>query len=488
MEGLVNLRSRAALAATTLFAAACGAAAQAPPHDTTQATPSAGHEADATSPRRARDCAQGEVNKSALALVAQDDEQRRATDGRDTSPVDWADLREGYRSLLGGCPDAPGLAPLYVKYGRLLLDVQAPEEAQPVFRSLVCHDRYPTPAPATAQHLPQDRVDEVRRRTTLGASPPPPAPPVASTDPLPPFVDPYPGDCKPLAGATPEMIAEGWYSLGEHHLTGLGDGGPFEPNRALAAYRHALAAATGDVRALALYKLGFVYVRTARYASGVKSFVALLDELEQKPVNDGDTRRTLVTDATFYIATSLGFGNFEGPPESSAGPPADDPIDVAKSTAELEKLYAVALTRLQDPAILKRDAAYAPAIYRALASDLEDHTLYGLANRTRELYLAAFPVERQIPRVVADMIHAYIASSSVLKVSSPAKSAEAGRRARAELARLRKLVKSGPWFEANRGDTEAMREAGAQLERAESDVAGRPPKPSSATGALIQIR
>jgi tetratricopeptide (TPR) repeat protein len=181
-------------------------------------------------------------------------EERARTDA-DASEDVAAGLRPAialYKRILREFPQYRERAGIYYYLGHAYNDSGRVPEAQQVFRSLVCHDRYPYPAAADPKDperdvvgkLPQDHDRAFWQAWSSGraAQAKGRAKGAAGGDEA-TFVDPFPDACQPIPQATPpgqepRYLAEAWWLIGDHHFNEADPaGGPYNLNRAESAYR-----------------------------------------------------------------------------------------------------------------------------------------------------------------------------------------------------------------------------------------------------------
>src|SRR5690606_18879605 len=91
--------------------------------------------------------------------------------------------------------------------------------------------------------------------------------------------------------------------------------------------------------------------------------------------------------------------DFEGPPASDPLIPRSDVLDLEGDSLAAEEKMAVAIERVQDPALIPQDKKWTVEIYKALAKEFAEIAQYRNAIRVLELTLAKFPLDRDAPKM-----------------------------------------------------------------------------------------
>jgi tetratricopeptide (TPR) repeat protein len=398
-----------------------------------------------------------------------------------------ADLTEGlrpaidiYRSIVEQYPAYQESAAVHYYLGHALTDAGRLEEGQQAWRSLVCANRYQvTSAPASGgqggdaqgtvlvQRLPQDH-DRRFWNEWYNKNPVPLdqlGGPRASSSQLGvkeeelTFVDPYAG-CEPLPqdlapGDEPRYLAEIWWQIGNFHFDALGHGGPYALNRAVSAYDHALQFRKPPLYGVALYKQAWAYFKQQRYKTAVQAFVELLRYADEQEKKTGDAGADFRSEAYTYIAGSLTYVDFDGPPADDPNIPRSDVLDVELDPLIAEERMSVAIDRVQDPALIPQDQKWTSAIYKALAQEFIEISQHRNAIRALEITANKFPLDRDAPAIVNRIAELYDQLSRYAPDGSPARAEYAGRALSARM-QLANYVGETVWTEANRDDPEAL--------------------------------
>ncbi len=385
-----------------------------------------------------------------------------------------------YRQLIREYPAYEEIAAVHYYLGHALTDLGRIDEGQQAWRALVCKNRYQiTEDPADARRievepLAQDH-DTKFWNEWYNANPLPldanaigakRVTDVARADPADElrFQDPYPASCEMqpqvvATGADPRYVAEVWWQLGNFHFDQIDPGaGPYAFNRAVSAYGHSLQYEKPPLFGVALYKQAWTYFKQQRYQQAVGEFVRLLRYADEQETRTGDPGADFRAEAFTYIAGSLTYVDFAGPPADHPAIPRNDVLDTEPDPVVAEQRMAVAIERVQDPEIVPQDAKWSVEVYKALAQEFVDITQHRNAITTLELTLQRFPMDRDAPLMqnkVADLCEA-------LSRLAPEGSASRQEQAAAALAartRLKDYVGVTAWTEANKDDPEALQQA-----------------------------
>lgn len=393
-----------------------------------------------------------------------------------------------YKRVITEFPGYRELAGIYYYLGHALNDSARFPEAQQVWRSLVCHNRYAYPAPLDAKDptrdaigkLPQDHdADywtgwEARHSTPIGAHDKKPggkaggkgARPaeVSEAEDETSFVDPFPGDCQPIPqkavpGAEPRYVAEVWWQIGDFYFNELDRaGGPFNYNRAESAYQHSLKFKKPPVHGVAMYKLAWTYFKQQRYETSVHQFIALLRYTDEQEKLTGDPGADFRAEAYTYIAGSLTYLDFTGPGADEPYIPRNDVLDTETDARIAEQKMRIAIDRVQDAKLVPQDQKWSVEIYKALMQEYKELNQYRNTVEVGELILAKWPMHRDAPVVqnqIAD-IYDTLTSQSREGTAERAQNSAKALEARTKLAQY---VGTTPWVEANKDDPEAIQTA-----------------------------
>ncbi|HSC85666.1 MAG TPA: hypothetical protein VLC09_00265 [Polyangiaceae bacterium] len=396
---------------------------------------------------------------------------------------DDADLIEGlrpaialYRDVVAAYPGYREAAAVHYYLGHALTDSGRLSEAQQAWRSLVCHNRYqvtsdPTkPEALRVQVLPQDHDEEFwtgwyNRHPIpldqLGKRGNPKQ--VTARDEELVFGDPYEG-CEPIPqiaepGEEPRYLGEVWWQLGNHHFDGIDrESGPYNLNRAVSAYEHGLVFHKPPLYGVTLYKQAWTYYKQQRYQAAVEWFVKLLHYTDEQERLTGDPGADFRSEAYTYIAGSLTYVDFTGPPATDPFIPRSDVLDLEPDPLRAEEKMAVALTRVQDPALVPQDRKWSVEIYKGLAQEFIEISQNNNAIAALELTVQKFPLDRDAPVMVNRVAELYDQLARLAPPGSPIGVEFAGKAldARTQLA---KYVGTTSWTNANRDDPEALARA-----------------------------
>ncbi|MEM1032646.1 MAG: hypothetical protein AAGN82_20035 [Myxococcota bacterium] len=383
-----------------------------------------------------------------------------------------------YRRIMTEYPRYRELAAVYYYLGHAHNDMAQLEESQYVWRSLVCHNRYPSPLAQEDSRRPDPRrmAQDHDREFWLGWFGRHPKPMDVVRDEggeLDPedeekYVDPYPDDCAAIAqntlpGEDPRYVAEIWWRIGDHHFekTEFDEwGGPYNLNRARSAYLQSMRFKKPPVFGVAMYKLAWTYYKQQRYRAAVDQFVELLeytDEQERKTGNPGADFRA---EAYAYIAGSLMYIDFDGPEADDPFIARDDIFDLEPDPVVIEEKMHVAIDRVQDPGLIPQERPWTIDIYKALAFEYKEYNHYQNSIELNELILAKYPMHRDAPAVQNAIAETYEALAQQTQGTEREKYQKLALDARGKLVDYVATPATTPaWVEANKEDPEAIRAA-----------------------------
>jgi tetratricopeptide (TPR) repeat protein len=361
--------------------------------------------------------------------------------------------------------------------GHSLNDSARIDEAQQAFRSLVCSNRYhiqPTssePVTLALEALTQDHdqafwtewynknpipLDQLgTKKSERGAT-------VARDEEL-VFHDPY-QDCRAvpeqgtLPGDEPRYLAEVWWQIGNYHFDQLSQGGPYELNRAASAYEHSLEFKKPPLYGVSLYKEAWTNFKQQRYEAAVEHFATLLHYADEQQEKTGDPGADFRAEAYTYIAGSLTYVDFVGPPAIDPYIARSDALDLERDPLVAEEKMAVAIDRVQDPELIPQDKKWTVEIYKALAQEFVELNQNHNAIVTLELVATKFPLDRDAPVIVNRIAELYDAQGRLLPLGSPVRE-ELAKKALEARTRFSQFVGNTPWTEANKEDPEALSQA-----------------------------
>ncbi|WP_438004400.1 hypothetical protein WME89_37265 [Sorangium sp. So ce321] len=392
-----------------------------------------------------------------------------------------------YKRVISEFPQYRELAGIYYYLGHALNDSVRFPEAQQVWRSLVCHNKYPYPvAPDpkdptrdTVGKLPQDHdADywtgwESRHPTPIGSTPGGRAVQSArraargqapAVEDETAYVDPYPDDCQPIPqktalGAEPRYIAEVWWQIGDYHFNEIDRaGGPFNYNRAESGYRQSIKYKKPPVHGVAMYKLAWTYFKQQRYETSVRQFIELLRYTDEQEKLTGDPGADFRAEAYTYIAGSLTYLDFVGPGPDEPYIPRNDVLDVETDPRMAEQKMRIAIERVQDPKLIPQDQKWTVEIYKALAMEFKELNQYRNTIEVSEIILQKWPMHRDAPVVQNQIADIYDTLTSQSREGTAERALNSAKALEAR-TKLAQYVGMTPWVEANKDDPEAIQTA-----------------------------
>ncbi len=382
-----------------------------------------------------------------------------------------------YRRIIKEFPKYEEIAAVHYYLGHSFTDAGRIDEGQQAWRTLVCGSRYsvqddPNDAgKILLQPMPQDHDDKFwndwynknpvpldqakAKRGTIKRG----ADKQVDTEEL-TFADPYDG-CKPLPqkiepGEDPRYLAEIWWQLGNFHFDQIDPhGGPYNLNRSVVAYSQSMQYTKPPIYGVALYKLAWTFFKQQRYHTAVDNFVKLLAYADEQEAKTGDPGADFRQEAFTYIAGSLTYVDFEGPPPEHPYIPRSDVLDTESDPVRAEEKMAIAIARVQDPHLIPQDKKWTVEIYKALSQEFIEITQNRNAVATLELTLKKFPMDRDAPVMQNKVAELYDQLSRLAPEGSAAR-AEYGSKALEARTKLAAYVGTTPWVDANRDDPEAL--------------------------------
>lgn len=384
-----------------------------------------------------------------------------------------------YRRIIREYPKYEELAAVHYYLGHALTDSARIEEGQQAWRALVCQNRYQVRDSSSdakrlqLQPLEQDHesrfwdiwynknplpVDQAAGKKGAAGNP-------KAFDPSEELVyrNPY-KDCQAIpqrttAGEEPRYLAEIWWQLGNFHFDQIDpNAGPYNLNRAVTAYEAGMQYKRPPLYGVTLYKLAWAYFKQQRYATATEWFVRLLAYADEQEAKTGDPGADFRTEAYTYIAGSLTYVDFDGPGKNDPYIPRNDVLDTETNPVEAESKMAIAIKRVQDPALIPQDKKWTVEIYKALAQEFTDISQNRNAIATMELMLQKFPLDRDAPLVQHKVAELYDQLARLAPEGSDSR-AQYSAKALEGRSRLAAYVGATPWTDANRDDPEALQQA-----------------------------
>lgn len=420
-------------------------------------------------------------------LAALYDERARASSA--------SDISEGlkpaillYKRILREFPEYRELAGVYYYLGHALYDSNRLEEAQQVWRSLVCANLYPYPVPTSPtdpdkdiiKPLPQDhdqafwsewhhRYPTAETLASGGQAKGRKAKPAAGADELSAdetvYRDPFPETCVPIAqkidpGRDPRYLAEVWWKIGDWYFDEVdAAAGPYTFNRAVSAYRRSMQASAnekGVLYGVSMYKLAWTYFKQQRYEAATRQFVDLLNYTDDVYKKTGDPGADFRAEAYTYIAGSVTYLDFVGPAETEPFIPRPDAIDLyGNEPAKMEEKMRVAIQRVQDPTLIPQDRPWSVNIYKALADEFKDLNQSRNRIEVSELMLQKWPMSRDAPEIQAGIADTYEELARLSREGTAERKENAAKALEAR-SKLAAYVGNSRWVEANKDDPEAL--------------------------------
>lgn len=402
-----------------------------------------------------------------------------------------------YLRIIREYPSYEQIAGVYYFLGHAYTDATRLEEGQQAWRSLVCSNHFEVkedsahPGHIVQQPLPQDHDEKfwtewynrhpipldqeaaVPKKTAKKApagkkknkKAEPEEPQLASVEAEElRFKNPYPEDCTIIAqqveqGEEPKYVAEAWWQVGNYHFDQIDvAGGPYELNRSMSAYEHSMQYKKPPIYGVSMYKRAWTYVKQQRYRPAVEWFVNLLHYADEEEERTGDAGADFRSEAYTYIAGSLTYVDFDGPPADYPAIPRSDVLDTETNPVVAEQKMHIAIDRVQDPKLIPQDKKWTVEIYKALAREFIEITQNRNAIAVLEVTLKKFPMDRDAPMMQNKVADIYDELARLAPDKSAAKEEYAAKALEAR-TRLADYVGATPWTDANRDDPEALQKA-----------------------------
>lgn len=408
-----------------------------------------------------------------------------------------------YKRIVREFPNYGELAGVYYYLGHAYNDSARLEEAQQVWRSLVCHNhfRYPVPPDPTdpskdsVQRLPQDHepdwwlgwtarhpkpMDIVRAERGDDAADEVDAADGDENS----YKDPYPDSCQAIAqkldeGEDPRYVAEIWWQIGDYHFEEIDPwGGPYNLNRAESAYRQSMKIEKPPVFGVAMYKLAWTFYKQQRYETAVREFVRLLTYTDEQEKLTGNSGADFRAEAYAYIAGSVTYVDFDGPARNDPYIGRNDIFDLESDSAVIEEKMHQAIDRVLDPDLMPQNTpqclpkktsdecpnccepTWTVEVFRALAFEYKEYNQYHNLIELDKLILERWPMHRDAPIVQNQIAEVYEQLAGQSRGEEHDKYARLALEARGDLVEYVATPDSiPPWVEANQDDPEAIRTA-----------------------------
>lgn len=414
-----------------------------------------------------------------LAALYEERDREKALFSDDPEAIaDLSAATKLYQQIIREFPNYEEIAAVIYYLAHAYTDAGELEMGQQAFRTIVCHNKYEVkedpanPANILVQPQPQDHdqkfwdewinkhfepldLDPRYKGAKLLEAPP-------EEELF--FRDPYPDECQPLPqnvepGQDPKYVAEAWWKIGDYHFDQIDpNGGPYNLNRGLSAYEKSMEFKKPPLYGVAMYKRAWTYFKQQRYKTAVEWFVNLLHYADEQEAKTGDPGADFRAEAFTYIAGSLTYVDFEGPPEGHPYLPRNDVLDVESDPLVAEEKMRVAIERLQDPQLVPQDKKWTVEIYKSLAQEFIEVHQNRNAIDTMRLTLEKFPLDRDAPVIQNRVAQLYDELAREAPEGSAAKE-EFAEKALAARSSLVNYVGTTKWTNANRDDPEALAQA-----------------------------
>jgi tetratricopeptide (TPR) repeat protein len=423
--------------------------------------------------------AQPEATPDAMyRLAALYEERARSEDATQDLAIGLKPAIVLYKRVINEFPSYRELAGIYYFLGHAYNDSGRTEEAQQVWRSLVCHNRYAFPTPPdpkspdadTVTKLPQDN-DEAYWSVWRNAHRDPKSLKRGGPDTV--YVDPYPSECASITqpglrpGEDPKYVAEVWWQIGNWEFDQQDVRGGFvkeEPaavydyNRAASAYQLSMQFKKYPLYGVALYKYAWTLFKQQRYEAATRQFVQLLLYTDQMQKERGDPGADFRGEAYTYIAGSLTNIDFKGPEPSEPYIARPDIVDTEPRPEIAEQKLHVAFDRVKDSSIIPQDKSWTIEIYKALAGEFRSLNQFNNAVEVYEDILKKWPMDPTAPEVQAAIAETYEQLNVTKKVGTPEHDKIAGKALEARTM-LANYIGTTPWTDANKDNPTALQNA-----------------------------
>ncbi len=412
-------------------------------------------------------------------LAALYEEVARGEDAKDDLSIGLRPAIALYKRVIREFPQYKELAGIYYYLGHAYNDSSRIEEAQQVWRSLVCHNHYAYPTPADPKNpevdtiiaMPQDAPPEFWKNWRMRYNDPKR---VHKGPPDTTYTEVYPSDCQTIPqpglrqGEDPKYVAEVWWQIGNWEFDQLDNRGGVvddEPiavwdlNRAASAYTKSLGWKKPPLYGVALYKYSWTLFKQQRYEAATRAFVQLLlhtDELEKTmgDTNVGDFR----SEAYTYIAGSLTNIDFTGPDPDEPFIQRPDIVDTEPKPEVAEKKLHIAIDRVKDPQLIPQDKPWTIEIYKALAGEFRSLNQFNNAIEVYETILKKWPMDPTAPDVQFAIAETYDQMNVTKKQGTPEHDAIGAKALEARTA-LANYIGNTPWVDANKENPAAIQNA-----------------------------
>ena len=406
--------------------------------------------------------------------------EERARSEEATQPVEEGlkDAIRLYKRIINEYPKYREIAGVYYFLGHALNDSGRVPESQQVWRSLVCHNKFPYPTKPDPKDpdkdfvtpMPQD-ADEAhwtawRHRYSNPKSP-------SRGNPETVYQEVYPEDCQYVAqtqlrpGEDPKYVPEIWWQIGNWEFdqldfaSGVTKEDPaavWGYNRAASAYLKGMKYKKPPLFGVALYKYAWTLFKQQRYELATKSFVQLLLYTDEQEKITGDRGADFRSEAYTYIAGSLTNVDFKGPEDWEPYIMRPDILDTEPNPDKAEKKLHVAIDRVKDPQLIPQDKPWTIEIYRALAYEFRSLNQFANAVEVYETMLQKWPMDPTAPDTQNAIAETYDQMNMTKKPGTPEHDATAQKALEAR-TKLANYIGNTPWVDANKDNPAAIQNA-----------------------------
>ncbi len=423
--------------------------------------------------------AQPEATPDAMyRLAALYEERARAEDASDDLSIGLKPAIALYKRIIHEFPKYRELAGVYYFLGHAYNDSSRVEEAQQVWRSLVCSNHFSYPTPPDAKNPDADSIvpmpqDNTEQYWTAWRSRFPEYKSLKKGGPDTKYTEVYPKDCAHLAqpalrpGDEPKYVAEVWWQIGNWEFDQLDVRGGVvrdEPNsvwdfnRAASAYTHSLEFKKPPLYGVSLYKYAWTLFKQQRYEAATREFVHLLTYTDEQQKLTGDPGADFRSEAYTYIAGSLTNTDFKGPDPEDPYIPRPDIIDTEPRPEVAEQKLRIAIERVKDPAVIPQDKPWTIEVYKSLAQEFRSLNQFNNAVEVYDLILAKWPMDPSAPDVQNAIAETYDQMAILKRPGTPEHDAISSKALEAR-TKLANYIGNTPWVDANKENPAAIQNA-----------------------------
>jgi len=424
--------------------------------------------------------AQAEATPDAMyRLAALYEEKSRSEDSNDALEVALKPAITLYKRIINEFPNYRELAGVFYFLGHAYNDSGRTDEAQQVWRSLVCHNKYKYPTPPNPKNpeldtvlpMPQDHDTAYWRRWRAQHYDYMTYAKRGGEDIT--YIDPFTNSCEPIPqpsvkfGEEPKYIGEVWWQIGNWEFDQLDMGSGAVPdelasvygyNRAASAYLHAMKFKKPPLFGVALYKYAWTLFKQQRYEAATHEFVHLLEYTDEQARLTGDPGADFRSEAFTYISGSLTNVDFQGPGPDEPFIPRPDILETEPRPEVVEKKLHVAIDRVKDPAVIPQDKPWTIDVYKSLGEEYRSLNQYVNAVEVYDLILKKWPMHPSAPEVQAAVAETYDQMNMPKKPGTPEHDAIAAKALEARTA-LANYIGNTPWVDANKDNVAAIQNA-----------------------------